>query len=762
MILMEIILVVLQPKQNIGNHDYRSKLYNVLLLDHKPTTGDKSKPTKYLPTFPLTNTGEEPRDEVLGNLYRLTGGEHSGIKGERAILIPWNSRDHRVSLSKFYLYCVPVNSRDKLNKVFVEKSPNSPGFFSLDTMVETLNNGMTNYPPPTQTFISQLESWLKEKHSRPGSLDILFQNRADYRIKFSINNPAFLPSRHEVSPESNGIIVDDTPDDIRLTANEALAKELAIEKCDIVVINPIFGSQMPYKTNVNNFVRNIYWPSTPPDYDSRRSSDTSSIEGTGIGTLVSSMDDQFQLHKYAAEGNCEVIMELISRGFRVNDTDIKHFNPLHYASANGHQEAVQLLLRVGANPNARTDSKATALHLAAMYGHVHVAETLLQHPHINTDLQDRRGKTALNLCEETQYWAQKHIGKLIRAASKSNTQEIEICLTDKAKKKLKLVNGLNTTVQQLNLQLFREYNMSDEVFCEIFTIWICSKSLELQLRPDHCPMNELQLWNRNVKMLTDANPDNDVPEFRWRRNAKIGLKEEKGVNHPQAVHILFHEAYNNYIQALYPCKDQDVLTFASILIYKEQRGEFDSASAKSHVNNNKSLQKLVPGPMLKAKSSNWASRILHHYKEFCPRLADTMEGRHSTQEQRDQALKRQFLDYCRHLTVYGSAFFRGMLLTSQGKGGQTACHIGVNDVGIHIINSQTGVMLHSFKYSEIKWKHEDGNSLEIIVRLESNIEKNVSREVKLRTKQAGLIHNLMEKLKQMHASKDRSVNIVYS
>lgn len=81
---MEIILVVLQPKQNIGSHDYRSKFYNVLLLDHKTSTGDKSKPTKYLPTFPLTNTEEEPRDEVLTNLYQLTGGYHGGIKGTLA------------------------------------------------------------------------------------------------------------------------------------------------------------------------------------------------------------------------------------------------------------------------------------------------------------------------------------------------------------------------------------------------------------------------------------------------------------------------------------------------------------------------------------------------------------------------------------------------------------------------------------------------------------------------------------------------------
>jgi len=85
-------------------------------------------------------------------------------------------------------------------------------------------------------------SWLKEKHARPETLDILFRSRADYRIKFSVSNPAFLPTRLQLS---------DDHEDLRLTAHEALAKMFAIEKCEIVVINPLFNSDLPYKTKVN-------------------------------------------------------------------------------------------------------------------------------------------------------------------------------------------------------------------------------------------------------------------------------------------------------------------------------------------------------------------------------------------------------------------------------------------------------------------------------------------------------------------------------
>ena len=96
---MEVILAVLRPRQNVGGHEFKSKvggqdymskvegheykpkLYDILLLDS--TRDHEARPTKYLPAFPLTNLEEEPRDEVLTNLYQLTGGDkHAGIKGE--------------------------------------------------------------------------------------------------------------------------------------------------------------------------------------------------------------------------------------------------------------------------------------------------------------------------------------------------------------------------------------------------------------------------------------------------------------------------------------------------------------------------------------------------------------------------------------------------------------------------------------------------------------------------------------------------------
>ena len=70
-------------------------------------------------------------------------------------------------------------------------------------------------------------------------------------------------------------------------------------------------------------------------------------------------------------------------------------------------------------------------------------------------------------------------------------------------------------------------------------------------------------------------------------------------------------------------------------------------------------------------------------------------------------------------------------------------------------------MLHSFKYSEIQCKQE-ANLLEVnVVQFESRTDRNFPRKLTIRTKQAGLIDRLIDKLADIHAVKDRQVEIHY-
>jgi len=314
---------------------------------------------------------------------------------------------------------------------------------------------------------------------------------------------------------------------------------------------------------------------------------------------------------------------------------------------------------------------------------------------------------------------------------------------DGGSKSLNLSDGANTTVDQLNTQMLREYNMPETPYGDIFTIWICSPSLELQLKPEHKPLEQINSWKRRiVGNLTDGDPKKEEAILKWRRNAKISLIVEREVTHPDAIRLLFYEAEFNYINAFYPCKEQDVWLFASILLFLKHGSQ--DHQAKAFLNRN--LQQLVPVPNLK-KNSNLSTKILTQYRELCNGLTEGNNTR--------IRLQTQFLNSCRNLTVYGSAFFTGGLQSSKPSAKDNVkCYVAVNDVGIHIINYQSRLMLHSFKYSEITWQlPQEYGILELtVVNLRGEVrqsDRHLRKPLKLITKQAGMINHLMKKLSRM-------------
>lgn len=733
---MEVVLAVIRPKSNHSGTDYKPKHYDILLLDHR-NLDKHGKTTKFLPSFKLTSYEEEPREKVLTQLFMLTGGEHGGIKGERALLVPWNEKEgYRDSLARYALYCIPVSSRDKLSGSFVDKSPNSPGFYSLESLIHSINTASMNFPVRTQTFIMHLESWLKDKHLRTGALDILFRSRVDYRISLSVSNPVFVPLNMGLS-DSHGSLRNDIPEEIRIAANESLAKMMAVEKCNKVVINTLFGTGLSIKPR--------WVPITDYDTNGSSTSRKSSLESP-FDPDTYSESEQSPLHVYASMGDTLKLQELIARGHMHSKGNDFGWAPIHCAVWYGHSNAVLVLLNAGCSPNVVNPEDRTPLHLAALKGYPNVAEVLLNHPEIDINALDKQGRTPLEICKQERSVQHEEVARKIELAARQPRQ-IQVMLMDGEQESLNLSAGANTSVHQLNQQMLRKFDMPETPYADIFTIWICSASLELQLKPEHKPIEHMNNWRRRiVGMLTDADPKKEEPHLKWRRNAKISLIIEREVIHPKAINLLYHEAKQNYIKAMYPCKEQDVLVLTSLLLYINHGGSH--SAAKTFLSKN--LQSLVPSPMLKSRS-NWSSKIHSHYKELSNKLSERTDSRLRSK----QYLQTEFLRNCRNLTVYGSAFFTGILQHGAAKA-DVKCFIGVNDVGLHIINYATRVMLNSFKYKEISWQlpPTDYAVLEVIVvknEARGSERHSPRNQLKLRTKQAGMINHLMKKLSHIHA-----------
>jgi cytohesin len=97
----------------------------------------------------------------------------------------------------------------------------------------------------------------------------------------------------------------------------------------------------------------------------------------------------------AADGNIEVVKQLLAAGANVNAKNKWGGTPLHWAARGGHKEIVELLIAKGANVNAKNDEDGTPLHLAADRGHTEVVELLITKG-ADVNAKDDEGETPLD------------------------------------------------------------------------------------------------------------------------------------------------------------------------------------------------------------------------------------------------------------------------------------------------------------------------------------------------------------------------------
>jgi len=116
----------------------------------------------------------------------------------------------------------------------------------------------------------------------------------------------------------------------------------------------------------------------------------------------------------AADGNIEVVKQLLAAGANVNAKNKWGGTPLHWAARGGHKEIVELLIAKGANVNAKNDEDGTPLHLAADRGHTEVVELLITKG-ADVNAKDDEGETPLDQAgtswPETADLLRKHGGK---------------------------------------------------------------------------------------------------------------------------------------------------------------------------------------------------------------------------------------------------------------------------------------------------------------------------------------------------------------
>ncbi|KAM8967130.1 krev interaction trapped protein 1 [Pelodytes ibericus] len=732
----DVYVAVIRPKNagSLSSRDYRAKLYEILMIE-VPVEGQKKKRRKILLETKLRGE-KDPTQEILDYVLeatKLSSPSNQGVKGKRVVLMRKFPLDGEKAGREATLFLVPTAVKDNAKSTY---NPGSPGFYCLQDIMRVCSESSTHFSTITARMLIALDKWLDEQHAQSHAISALFRPSPMERIKTNITNPAYSTDSGQSEHSMH----------MGYTALEIKSKMMALEKADLCIYNPLFGSDLQYTNRVDKVVINPYFGLGAPDYSKiqipKREKWQRSMSSVMEDKERQWVDD-FPLHRSACEGDTELLSRLLDKGFSVNQLDNDQWAPIHYACWYGKVEATSMLLEKGkCNPNLLNGQLSSPLHFAAGGGHAEIVQILLNHPETDRHISDQQGRSPLDMCEENKQSKWEEAAQLLKDAINKPYEKVRIYRMDGSYRSVELKHGNNTTVQQI----MEGMRLSEETQ-QYFTIWICSENISLQLKQFHRPLQHIRDWVEIVSELTNLDPQRESPQLFLRRDVKLPLDVEKNIDDPLALLILFDEARYNLLKSFYPAPDAKLITLASLLL-QIVYGNYESKKHKQGFLNEENLKSIVPIIKLKSKAPHWTNRILHEYKSLSTSEGVSKEMHH---------LQRMFLQNCWDIPTYGSAFFTGQIFTKASSSSHKVIqvYVGVNIKGLHLLNLETKALLISLNFGRFTWQLGDADICFQIHSLENKMNFIVH------TKQAGLVVKLLMKLSGQFTPSDRNVTERY-
>ncbi|XP_060713105.1 krev interaction trapped protein 1 [Tachysurus vachellii] len=724
----DVFVAVIRPKSavSLSSKEYRAKAYEILLIE-VPLEGKEKKRKKVLLGTKI-HTNSDKTKSILEYVDEATKpiSNNQGITGKRVVHMKKFPLDGENEGKEASLFIVPINVKDNSKPVY---HPGSPSFYCLQDIMRVCSETSAHFNSITSKMLLGLDKWLAEQHSVPHAIPALFRPAPIERVKTNVSNPAY-------SSESK---LNDTSLHMGYTALEIKSKMMSLEKADMCIENPLYGSDLQYTNRVDKVIINPYFGLGAPDYSKIQIPKREKWQHS-MTSVTEDKDrqwvDDFPLHRSACEGDTELLSKLLDSGFSVKQLDSDHWAPIHYACWHGKVEATKLLLEKGnCNPNLLNGQLSSPLHFAAGGGHSEIVELLLKHPDIDRHIEDQQKRSPLQICEENKQNNWEETVKLLKQANNQPYEKVRIYRMDGSYRSVELKHGNNTTVQQI----MEGMRLSQETQ-QYFTIWICSENLSLQLKPYHRPLQHLRIWPEIVTDLTALDPQRESPQLFLRRDVRLPLDVEKKVEDPLSILILFDEARYFLLKGFFSSPDSKLITLASLLL-QIIYGNYDSKKHKQGFLNEENLKSIVPISKVKSKAHHWTNRILHEYKSLSTSEGVSKEMHH---------LQRLFLQNCWEIPTYGAAFFTGQVYTKASSSTHKVIrvYLGVNTKGLHLMNMETKVLHLSMEYGTFMWELGPADQYVQIHSLENK------KNFIVHTKQAGLIVKLLMKLSGQITQRD--------
>ncbi|XP_029467102.1 FERM domain-containing protein 8 isoform X1 [Rhinatrema bivittatum] len=314
------------------------------------------------------------------------------------------------------------------------------------------------------------------------------------------------------------------------------------------------------------------------------------------------------------------------------------------------------------------------------------------------------------------------------------------------------------TTQELH-RIVRDVLQLPEVSQEVFSLWLISPLLELQLKPKHQPYKLCRQWQELLFRFTDSPEDDivqDEPSLQFRRNVFFPKRRELQVDNEDVLRLLYEEAKFNVLEGRYPCDVEDCEKLGA-LVCRLELGPFDQDQHTPSAFKGK-LQSFLPGYLCKkrpgrllmafrsrgAKQGSFEQTLLDTYKQVT-------DGSACEETEVLKKHYREYLQRCHELPYYGCAFFSGMIdKPAQGflhRGGRKAVSVGISMDGVYVIDSKEKHLLLGLHFHELSWDHTYPEEEEHILWLEfdgDNEGTPVNKLLKIYSKQAELMSGLIE------------------
>ncbi|XP_022654644.1 putative FERM domain-containing protein FRMD8P1 isoform X2 [Varroa destructor] len=223
--------------------------------------------------------------------------------------------------------------------------------------------------------------------------------------------------------------------------------------------------------------------------------------------------------------------------------------------------------------------------------------------------------------------------------------------------------------------------------CLAFALWIANADFELQLEPGRAPLDVYKAWTALVQVYCKLPaPIVGEPKLILQRNVTLNEEEERRIcqRNPAVLELLYHEARCNVLDGRYPVTEHIALRLAAF----QAAIELDGQSACDVLASTDKAAHFLPSKHLRKRARVFGQSV---EKKLVQEYRDLLICRSTDKA----SLMRDYLDVCRKLVFYGSAFFQGSLDSFFGSREVT---VAINRRGLHML-TKDGRLEASYLFS---------------------------------------------------------------